>query len=404
MVKFPYGISDFQDIIQNHYFYIDRTHNIPLIEATGKQLLFLRPRRFGKSLLLSLLENYYDIAKADLFETLFGQLAISDNPTALHNQYFILKWDFSVIDPQGEAKQLKSALHRYINRRIQDFALKYQDWLPMAIQINPIDATTSLHALLAVVSLTPYKLYLLIDEYDNFANEIMMASQSLCHQQYQTLLYGEGLLKTLFKTIKSVSSGLGLDRVFITGVSPVVLSDMTSGYNVAKSIYLEQEFNELCGFQEAEIRAALHRIATECDWTIAQADEALALMRTFYNGYCFNYHRNTLVYNPTLALYFMEYFQKHCQYPENLLDSNLAMDRSKITYISRLPSGENLIMQAVNDSQPLTIQRLADQFGMTEMLHTVKDTTFMASLLYFFGVLTLNGNNEFGERILEAVW
>jgi hypothetical protein len=401
-MKFPYGICDFEKIILNNYFYIDRTEHLQTIEDAGSQLLFLRPRRFGKSLLLSMLENYYDIAKAAQFESLFGQLAIGPSPTPLHNQYFVLKWDFSVIDPQGEAEQLKSAIHRYVNRRIQDFAIKYQSMLPMEIQIDPVDAITSFHALLSVVSLTPYKLYLLIDEYDNFANELMMGSEPISQTRYQALLYGEGALKTLFKTIKAASSGLGLDRVFITGVSPVVLSDLSSGYNVAKSIYLEPVFNELCGFQELEIKTALDQIAAECGWSTAQAAEALTLMRTFYNGYCFNYRQNTFIYNPTLALYFMEYFQRTGQYPEDMLDSNLAMDRGKITSISQLPQGDIFIMQALNDAQPLTVQRLAARLGVEDMLHAARDTTFIASLLYFFGVLTLNGKNLFGERILQV--
>ncbi len=401
-MKFPYGICDFEKIILNNYFYIDRTEYLQTIEDAGSQLLFLRPRRFGKSLLLSMLENYYDIAKAAQFESLFGQLAISQNPTPLHNQYFVLKWDFSVIDPQGEAEQLKSAIHRYVNRRIQDFAIKYQSMLPMEIQIDPVDAITSFHALLSVVSLTPYKLYLLIDEYDNFANELMMGSEPISQTRYQALLYGEGALKTLFKTIKAASSGLGLDRVFITGVSPVVLSDLSSGYNVAKSIYLEQVFNELCGFQELEIKTALDQIAAECGWSTDQAAEALTLMRTFYNGYCFNYRQNTFIYNPTLALYFMEYFQRTCQYPEDMLDSNLAMDRGKITSISQLPQGDIFIMQALNDAQPLTVQRLAARFGVEDMLHAARDTTFIASLLYFFGVLTLGERTAIGKPTLRV--
>ena len=122
MMKFPYSISDFYDIITEKYFYIDRTDRIPLIEKAGKHLLFLRPRRFGKSLLLSMLKNYYDIAKADEFELLFGKLAIGSNPTKRHNQYFVLEWDFSMVEPSGDAHAIRSALHRYVNATIKRFA------------------------------------------------------------------------------------------------------------------------------------------------------------------------------------------------------------------------------------------------------------------------------------------
>ncbi|HLC17022.1 MAG TPA: AAA family ATPase, partial [Thermodesulfovibrionia bacterium] len=114
MIKFPYGISDFQSIISENYYYDDRTDRIPIIEEAGKQLLFLRPRRFGKSLLLSMLENYYDVAKAEQFEALFGKLAIGKNPTTLHNQYFVLRWDFSAVNPQGDVEQIQRNLYQYI--------------------------------------------------------------------------------------------------------------------------------------------------------------------------------------------------------------------------------------------------------------------------------------------------
>jgi len=114
-MKFPYGIADFYKIITAGYFYADRTNHIPVIEDAGEQLLFLRPRRFGKSLLLSMLENYYDLAKTDEFDRLFGHLAIGPEPTLKHNQYFVLKWDFSAVDPSGDAEQIRNALHGHIN-------------------------------------------------------------------------------------------------------------------------------------------------------------------------------------------------------------------------------------------------------------------------------------------------
>jgi hypothetical protein len=395
MLKFPYGISDFYQVITEDYFYVDRTGHIRVIEKAGKQLLFLRPRRFGKSLLLSMLENYYDLAKSDEFERLFGHLAIGQDPTPGHSQYFVLKWDFSVVDPQGEAQQIKQALHRYVNGRIQDFAVYYRQFLSQEIQIDPLDALVSFQSLLTAVRQTPHRLYLLIDEYDNFANEIMMGSEHISQNRYKALLYGEGSLKALFKAVKAASTGLGLERVFITGVSPVVLSDVTSGYNVAENIYLHAEFNDLCGFWESEVAHALRQIAPQ------KADEALALMHAFYNGYCFSYDADGYVYNPTLALFFMKSLQRDGYYPREMLDSNLAMDREKIVYISRLPDGGQLILDALRAEPPLSIQRLAQRFGVEDMLHAKKDTPFMASLLYYFGVLTLGGRTPLGKLALQ---
>ncbi len=399
-MKFPYGICDYHKIITENYFYVDRTDRIPLIEEAGSQLLFLRPRRFGKTLLLSMLENYYDIAKADEFDKLFGHLAIGQHPTDRHNQYFVMSWDFSAISPEGEPEGIQQAMYDHINSRIRDCAAYYRDFLTGELEIYPMNALASLESLMSAIRQTPYRLYLLIDEYDNFANEIMMGAQQVSQDRYKTLLYGEGAVKAIFKAVKSASAGRGLDRVFITGVSPVVLSDITSGYNIAENIYLRPEFNDLCGFWESEIADTLTQIVKECNLPQEKASEALTMIRTFYNGYSFSYDANNLVYNPTLALYFMKSFQNDCKYPRKLLDTNLAMDKGKITYISQLPGGEQVILNALGQPDSLSISELAHRFGVEDMLYATKDTTFMASLLYYFGVLTLNGTTPLGKLIL----
>jgi hypothetical protein len=401
MTKLPYGISDFQSIMNEKYFYVDRTDRIRQIEAAGHQLVFLRPRRFGKSLFLSMLENYYDIGKAEQFEKLFGSLAIGQKPTERHNQYLVMTWDFSVVSPQGDVSEIRQSLYNYLNECIKYTALDYQDYLKQEVKIYYDDAVASFQSLLSAIRQTPFQLYLLIDEYDNFANEIMMGGRKGDEERYKTLLYGEGALKTLFKTIKSAGAGRGIERVFITGVSPVVLSDITSGYNIAETISLKAQFNDMCGFHEAEIETALKQIARECGLAMEEADKALIMMRTFYNGYCFSYGNESLVYNPTLALYFIKNFQETCQHPRQMLDENLAMDRGKLTYISQLPMGDQLIIEALNEEQPLSIPQLEQRFGVEDMLKAVKDTTFMASLLYYFGVLTMGGETLFGEIILK---
>jgi hypothetical protein len=174
-----------------------------------------------------------------------------------------MKWDFSLVPAQGEVHDIEQALHQHLNDRIEKFRETYAAHLKTAIRIHPDNAISSWESALLAVSQTPHKLYLLIDEYDNFANEVLMAGRSGSQDRYESLLYGEGLLKTVFKAVKAAAGGMGLDRVFITGVSPVVLSDMTSGYNVGESIYLKPEFNDLCGFTESEVGAVLEQLAAE---------------------------------------------------------------------------------------------------------------------------------------------
>jgi hypothetical protein len=391
-MKFPYGLADFGKLIEQGYFYQDRTDRIPLLENTGDQLLFIRPRRFGKSLLLSMLEHYYDVNRADQFEALFGKLAIGRNPTPRHNSYYVMCWDFSVVASHGEVRDIETALHRHVNLCIDCCASNYG----LSVDIREDDAISSFGSLLKAIRQTGRKLYLLIDEYDNFANEVMMARQG----HYEALLYGEGLLKTLFKAVKAAARGQGLDRVFITGVSPVVLSDMTSGYNVAKNIYLEPEFNDLCGFSEAEIGQVLQNMHQEKgNWRV---EEAWAVMRTYYNGYRFASKARDSVYNPTLSLYFLEALHRHGEYPERILDENLAMDRNKLVYISKLPHGEDILLKALSGEGALSIGQLAQRFGVEDVIQGMKDQAFMASLLYYFGVLTLADMAALRKTVLRV--
>ncbi len=396
-MKFPYGIADFYKLITGGYFYADRTACIPALEEAGEQLLFLRPRRFGKSLLLSLLENYYDLKKAAEFDRLFGGLAIGQNPTPKRNQYFVLKWDFSAIEPSVSPEQLREALHQYLNERIQAFGEYYAQRLAHPIQITAGNALASFQSLLSAVNLTPHRLYLLIDEYDNFANEILMGGQATSRTGYDALLRGEGVLKAVFKNVKAAAAGSGLDRVFITGVSPVALNDLTSGYNVAENISLNTDFQHLCGFTEAEVSATLSAVTTACGLSASQAAQAQAQMRDFYNGYRFTEAPTELIYNPTLALYYLKHFQKHCAAPAEMLDSNLAMDRGKLSYIAALPGGAEIIVAALNGETALSVNQLANRFGVEDVLTLAQDPRFMVSLLYHFGVLTLAGRDAFGK-------
>lgn len=206
-------------------------------------------------------------------------------------------------------------------------------------------------------------------------------------------------MKTVFKSVKAAAGGMGLDRVFITGVSPVVLSDMTSGYNVGEDIFLLPQFNDLCGFNEGEVAAVLNQLAAEGgDWS---ADQALATMRTFYNGYRFSEEAEESLYNPTLSLYFFKALATQGQYPRRLLDENLAMDRNKLIYIASLPHGEELLIEALRGDDRVLVPELVQRFGVADVLAAVKDQPFMASLLYFFGILTLAGEGELAKLILR---
>jgi hypothetical protein len=400
-MKFPYGDSDFYQIITEGYLYVDRTDRIPLLEEAGKNLTLLRPRRFGKTLLLSMLEYYYDLARAADFARLFGPLAIGRNPTPLHNQFLVLKWDFSRINPQGDTETVTQSVHQHINSSIEWFAAYYEPFLKRPIRIEPTDAMASFASLLIATRISGHQLYLLVDEYDNFANEVMISNQPTGHARYEALVTGEGLVKTIFKNVKGAMDE-GLGRVFITGVSPIVLSDITSGHNISESLTLRNDLFDLCGFTSAEVQLMVAQLAAQRNLPASKAQELLALMRTFYNGSRFVYSEQPLIYNPTLVFYLLKYFQREGSYPRELLDTNLAPDYQKLVYISQRPNGEQLIAAALNEADPITIVTLADRFGLRQLLAETKTTTLLASLLYYLGALTLGGETASGELILRV--
>ncbi len=401
MLTFPYGMSDFYRIRMGDLFYVDRTSAIPELENAGTQLLFLRPRRFGKSLLLSLLENYYDLLKADDFERLFAPLAIGQNPTALHNRYLIMRWDFSTVEAHDDYHSMRASLFNHINNAVARFTQRYAQQLSVEVQIYPDDAIASFSSAANAAQQSGYPMYLLVDEYDNFANEVLIASRDVSREEgrkrYEELVRGEGVFKTVFKAVKAASQGMGLERVFITGVSPVVMADMSSGYNVSENIYLLRQFNTLCGFTQSEVVDVVQKVAAVCGFSAAKVQEAVSLMRTFYNGYRFHVNSSEMVYNPTLVLYFLKALQRDCQYPDEILDNNLAMDRNRIVYISQLEGAESLITDALDEHNPLVISSLAQRFGVAEMLAPRKNLELLTALLYYLGVLTLGGRDELGQ-------
>lgn len=234
------------------------------------------------------------------------------------------------------------------------------------------------------------KLYLLIDEYDNFANEVLI-HQNDGQQRYKDLLAGEGIVKTLFKVITTSAAEGAIARVFITGVSPVVLADMTSGYNVATSIYLNEEFNQLCGITEVELSQLVQQVAQESCTEQTDYQALLTTMREYYNGYRFCYDLNyPTIYNPTLCFYFLQYYQRRCQAPFEMLDGNLAMDAGRIRYMAKLPAGAQVIEQILDDENPVTVKHLATQFGVEQLNELRTNPDYIASLMYFLVYLRLS--------------
>ncbi len=397
IMKFPYGISDFNAIRTEGYFYQDRTGRIPLIENAGKYLLFIRPRRFGKSLWLSTLRHYYDIAQEARFGTLFGGLAIAGDPTPLKNRYFVFQWDFSCVDPTGSAADIRRSLHDHINTRIRGFSVYYDTWIDSEIPINPDNALDSLGSLLHATRRAGHPVYLFIDEYDNFANEVMSGIRDE-EETYKALVHEKGPLKTLFKAVKSAAGEGTIDRIFITGVSPVVMSDITSGFNIAKDIYLKADFNDLCGFTEPEFEAMVKATVDEAGLDGSVTASALSLARTYYNGYTFAPEVTQRLYNPTMVLHFLDTLLESGAFPREMLDANLSMDEAKLSFVGSLPGGRQLLLDIVREAEPVMVSGISNRFGISRILSDVAKThDFLVSFLYYVGVLSIRGISSSGK-------
>ncbi|MCP4593532.1 MAG: AAA family ATPase, partial [bacterium] len=381
----PYGIADFQALIRDGYVYVDRTAHIHDIEDLGRHILFIRPRRFGKSLWLQTLAAYYDLRTAGAHEELFGHLAVGKDPTPNAHRYFVLKWDFSEVQSRGSVDEIARSLGGYINTEFESFLIDYRDYLPQVTLRD--DARHTFIAVLAAIRQTPYPLYLMIDEYDNFANEIMVRDKSV----YSELVHGVGPYKELMKSVKSATQGRGLERVFATGVSPIVMSDLSSGMNILTNLCQRRELNALCGFTEGEIKALLEQIRALSDppvpWTV---EETRRTIRDWYNGYRFSPRSEEQVYNPTMTLYFLDHLRRDQESPRELLDDNLAADEDKLRFVARIVSGQQALLDLLQKDEPIEIPKLAGRFTLAEMLERSSyDRTFLASFLAYFGMLTI---------------
>ncbi|MCP4653992.1 MAG: AAA family ATPase [bacterium] len=422
-MKIPYGVADFYSLRTEGNLYVDRTDRIAVVEDLGKSLLFLRPRRFGKSLWLSALACYYDLALEGEHQVLFGDLAIGREPTPLAHRYFVLRWDFSEIDPDppprgvnagvsSRHQRLANQIHGYLLGSVKGLVSDYEAHLPRAVEIED-DAFRTLDNLLAVIRQTPYRLYLLIDEYDNFANEVLSVDKGA----YEDLVHSDGPFKHLFKWVKAAMGRKGVDRLFITGVSPMVMADVTSGMNIARNVYLKPVLADLCGFTEEEIGELLAAVLDErgdCELT---AQDAKLMMREWYNGYRFALGVPERVYNPTLVFYFLLHLLEEGTCPRQMLDSNLAADEGKLDYLARVTAGQRAVggqaagdqtgqgtvIDLIRKQEPLEVRRLLDRFTLKELLeHSAQDTSFFGSYLFYLGMLTLS-KDATEEQAVELV-
>ena len=388
--RIPYGMQNFEDVIKEDCYYVDKTPFIEDIEDSNKYFFFIRPRRFGKSLTISMLENYYDINKKDKFDEIFGKLYIGENPTPEHNSYLIIHLNFAII--VGDLNDYKHGMDNYCRTQFNYFVDVYSHLLPEGTKdgLNQQeDAVNQLNYLCIQSKKSGQKIYLFIDEYDHFTNQILAHKEH--EQRYRIQTHGEGYLRKFFDTIKG-AAGDTLARVFVTGVSPVTMDDLTSGFNIGTNYSLAPEFNEMTGFTENEVRDMLGYYSSVLPFNHS-VDELIKVMKPWYDNYCFaeEEYGKTTMYNSVMVLNFLDkYIRNNYDIPKNMVESNVRIDYDKVRMLIRhdkeFAHDASIIQQLV--TQGFVIGTLNENFPAER----INDPDNFLSLLFYFGMVTIDGD------------
>ena len=387
--RIPYGMQNFEDVMKRDCYYVDKTPFIEDIEDSNMYFFYIRPRRFGKTLTLSMLENYYDINKKEHFEEIFGKLYIGQNPTPEHNTYLVLHLNFAEI--VGGLDDYQEGMDDYCSIRFNLFVDLYAHLLPEDTKEGlkqQKNAVSQLSYLYGQCQKTGQRIYLFIDEYDHFTNQIL-ANQA--HEgKYRQQTHGEGYLCKFFDTIKGAAVST-LGRVFVTGVSPVTMDDLTSGFNIGTNYSLYPEFNEMTGFTEEEVREMLGYYASILPFNHT-VDELIQVMKPWYDNYCFaeESYGKTTMYNSVMVLNFVDlYIRNGCNIPKSMIESNIRIDYDKIRMLIRhdkeFAHDASIIQQLV--TKGFVTGKLVEHFPAER----INDPNNFLSLLFYFGMVTIDG-------------
>ena len=383
----PYGISSFEDLRDKNRYYADKTKYIPLLERAGDFLFLIRPRRFGKSMFLSMLRCYYDMSEQSKFDMRFNGLWIKDNPTPLKGKYQVMYFDFS--QTTVGIGSLEERFHSYCSDKLIAFARYYKEFYPDdfydEVKRRRPNSGAQLRYICECAKELGISLYLIIDEYDNFTNNVLNEEGEAV---YHALTHSTGFYREVFKIYKA-----NFQKILFMGVSPVTLDDLTSGFNIALNISTDPRFNMMLGFSETEVR---EMIAYYQDAGMIKADieEMIEEMKPWYNNYCFA--RSCLgtdpkMFNSDMVIYYLRSHVDLGHSPEQMLDTNTRTDYKKLKRLIEL--------DGMGDEQRNIIQQIADEGQIVANINTsfpaerIFDEDNFISLLYYYGMLTMVGTD-----------
>lgn len=379
MCKFPKGTADFEEIRTNGYVYIDKTKYIELLENSGnKSVHLLRPKRFGKSLFTSMLQCYYDLKMSNAFDKLFKGTYIYEHPTEKKNQYYILKFNFAGLgNKQGH--ELEKLFDRKVYIIISAFCEKYGFENTIPADSN---AAQSLFNLIEILrnKIKNRRLYVLIDEYDHFANDLL----SFHFEEFATATRSDGFIRAFYEELKNGTEGV-IEKIFITGVSPITLDSLTSGFNISTNLSLDSDYNEIMGFTSEEMKFLI-----SCVDGIKDPEALLSEMKLHYDGYVFSKDAKKHLYNPNMALYYLDHYQKKGKEPESIIDPNIFSDYSKIKNLLDIQPDKE---QSKALLEIMTEEKISCQLTLSYNLQKDFSRNDFVSLLYYLGYLTIQGRD-----------
>jgi len=395
--QLPYGIADFREIQQSNMYYVDKTRFIPFLETSPRFLFFIRPRRFGKSLWLSILENYYDIGFKARFEETFKNTYIGEHSTEERNSYLVLMFNFAMVNP--DIRFVNESFEVNGRTIIRDFLRRYAQFFDEQARTEILSFSKTedkLRELFIHTADKNLKIYLLIDEYDNFANTILTTAGE---QAYRELTHGTGFFWYFFNLLKGATSGRasGLKKLFITGVSPITMDDVTSGFNIGDNISLDRQCNELLGFREEEVLEML-TYYKEARTLNLDVTLCMDMMEMWSNHYRFSTRASTQIFNPDMVLYFLKQVMKDDSLPEEMIDQNIRIDYGKLRHLVLVDqkfNGNFSILKDIIETGE-TISELNVSFPLERLL----DRENFIFLLFYLGLLTIEGIHE-GRPVLR---
>jgi len=384
--KLPYGQSNFADLIERNYAYVDKTRYVELLENENNTYqFFIRPRRFGKSLFLSVLENYYDLSRKNKFEALFKELYIGKNPTPEQGNYVVIQFDFSGLNTDSH-EEFKKSFSMRVQECVKNFLERYKNIFTSAekdIQsirenffgINALDvAYTS-------ASIASIPIFAIIDEYDHFANNLIAMGKT-----YKDEVKAGGIVRTFYELLKAGTKSV-VRRIFITGISPMMLNDLTSGFNMAIDLSLYPKYNEMFGFTKEEVEWLMQE--TGIDKNLIKVD-----MEAYYNGYMFNNYGKSKVYNSQMILYLFYQILQLGRQPEQIIDTNLQTDYERLRRLAENENNREKLLQIIRDGG--IFGNIVEKFSLDKL----NSEEYFVSLLFYLGMLT-NGGMQRGQTWLK---